>query len=122
MGYKMNSNIPDLLGINEELSTYDVPVFEKNMPEKVWGTANMDKTIHINKDLNKKDKETVVEHETEHILQMRKGLVSYDSNNVYWRGNPFQQFAIYDRDDIKEGDHKLPWEKAVYDKTKKYAK
>ena len=49
MGYKMNSTIPDLLGINEELSTYDVPVFEKNMPEKVWGTANMDKTIHINK-------------------------------------------------------------------------
>jgi hypothetical protein len=58
MGYKMNSTIPDLLGINEELSTYDVPVFEKNMPEKVWGTANMDKTIHINKDLNKKDKDT----------------------------------------------------------------
>ena len=43
----MNSNIPNLLGINPELSTYDVPVFEKELPKGQWGAANMDRTIHI---------------------------------------------------------------------------
>ena len=29
----MKTNLPELLGINPELSTYDIPVFEKKLPE-----------------------------------------------------------------------------------------
>ena len=52
MGYKMKTILPELLGINPELSTYDIPVFEKKLPEGQWGAANMDRTIHINKNLS----------------------------------------------------------------------
>ena len=39
MGYKMKTAIPKLLGINSELSTYDVPVFEKELPKGQWGAC-----------------------------------------------------------------------------------
>ena len=50
----MKTSIPELLGINPELSTYDVPVFEKNFKDGHWGSANMDRTIYINKNISKK--------------------------------------------------------------------
>ena len=47
----MKTTLPKLLGINSELSTYDVPVFEKNLEKGHWGSANMDRTIYINKNI-----------------------------------------------------------------------
>ncbi len=44
----MKTSIPKLLGINPELSTYDIPVFEKNLNSNIWGAANIDITIDIN--------------------------------------------------------------------------
>lgn len=122
MAFKMKTTIPELLGINAELSTYDVPVFEKDMPDNIWGAANIDRTIHINDDLTEKQKKDAVEHETEHIKQFRNGTVSYDTKNIYYKPTKGSPMQIIPQKSIKLGGHGLPWEKAVYMKTKTYAK
>lgn len=122
MAFTMKTNIPSLLGINAELSTYSVPVFEKDLPDGIWGTANIDRTVHINKDLNKKQKKDAVEHEMEHIKQFRNGSVSYDTKNIYYKPSTGSPMRIIPQKSIKLGGHGLPWERAVYDKTKTYAK
>lgn len=122
MAFTMKTTIPSLLGINAELSTYSVPVFEKDMPDNIWGAANIDRTIHINDDLTKKQKKDAVEHETEHIKQFRNGTVSYDTKNIYYKPTKSSPMQIIPQKSIKLGGHGLPWEKAVYMKTKTYAK
>jgi Zn-dependent peptidase ImmA (M78 family) len=122
MGYKMKSNIPKLLGINPELSTYDVPVFEKDLPKNLWGAALIDRTIHINKNISNDKKKHAVEHEMMHVMQFRSGQVNYDKKNIYYRATPFEPIQTYVRSKLKEGSASLPWEKAIYDKTGKYAK
>ena len=119
--YSMKSDIHSLLGLNKELSTYSVPVFEKNLGD-VWGVANMDRTIYINKDLSNKNKREAAQHEAMHVLQMRQGKVSYDNKNIYWRETPMSGIQKIARSSIKEGKRSLPWEKEIYDKTKTYAK
>ena len=104
----MRSSISEMLGLNEEHSTPDTPVVEESMPKNVWGYASVDRVVHINDKLNKKDKAKAVEHEKEHVMQMRKGLVSYDHENVYYRTHPLKQFTAYPRDEMKEGAHNLP--------------
>ena len=122
MAFKTKTSIPELLGINAELSTYDVPVFEKDMPDNIWGAANIDRTIHINKDLTKKQKKDAVEHEKEHIKQFRNGTVSYDNKNIYYKPTKGGRMQIIPQKSIRLGAHGLPWEKAIYMKTKTYAK
>ena len=128
MGYKMKSSIPGLLGINEEHSTPDTPVFEKKLGSS-WGHAEMDRTITINKDLNDKQKADVVEHEKEHIIQMRSGRSWYDNNNVYFKPKKDEPVQVFKRvgdgmiikgKKMKYGDPNNPIEKEVYDKTKVY--
>ena len=121
MGYKMKTSIPELLGINPELSTYDVPVFEKDLNDKIWGAANMDRTIHINEDLSPTQKKHAVEHEMEHIKQFKRGEVAYDNSNIYYRKTPFSPIQKISRNSVKAGAHNLPWEASIYKKTKKYA-
>ena len=77
----MKTSIPKLLGINPALSTYDIPVFEKNLNSNIWGAANIDRTIHINKNLSKENKKHAVEHEMEPIKQFKIGEVAYGYDN-----------------------------------------
>lgn len=123
MAYKMKSSVPKLLGINGDLSTATVPVFEvSKLPKSIWGVANMDKTIYINKNLNKKQKKNAVEHEMEHIKQFRNGSARYDNKNIYWKPTPTSKTKIVPRNSIRAGAHNLPWESVIYKKTKTYAK
>jgi hypothetical protein len=117
MGYKMKTSIPELLGINPELSTYDVPVFEKNLPKGIMGSAHIDKTISVDKRLSDKNKKHVVEHELMHMKQFKSGEVSYDSQYVYYRKTPFSPIQKILIDSITPGDPKLPWEAKIYKKT-----
>ena len=122
MAFTMKSNVPGLLGINAELSTYSVPVFEKDLPNGIWGAANIDRTIVIEKDLKPKDKKAAVEHEMMHIMQFKNGSVRYDNKNVYYKPNKADAIKIFPLSTIRPGDHKLPWEASIYKKTKTYAK
>ena len=121
MGYKMKTDIPGLLGINEKHSTPDTPVFEKNLGS-AWGVANNDRTIFVNSKLSKKNKKHAAEHEHLHVMQMRMGLVNYDNKNIYFRNTLFEPLKKYARKNIQAGKTTLPWEKQVYDITKKYVK
>jgi len=118
----MKSSVPKLLGINGDLSTATVPVFEvSKLPKSIWGIANMDKTIYINKNLTKKQKKDAVEHEMEHIKQFRNGSARYDNKNIYWKPTPTSKTQVVSRNSIKPGAHNLPWESVIYKKTKTYA-
>jgi len=125
MGYKMKTNIPGLLGLNEDHSTPDTPVFESNLGN-AWGYANMDRTIHINSKLTDQQKEKAVEHEKEHVLQMRKGEAWFDNNNVYHQPDKSKPIQTYTRVGngilvkgkvIPNGHPNNPIEKPVYSKT-----
>lgn len=121
----MKTNIPGLLGINEELSTPDVPVFEKNLG-KAWGYADMDRTVTINSKLNEDQKEEAVKHEKLHVMQMRKGEAWFDSNNVYHQPKKDEPVQVYPRVGngmivkgkvMSIGDPENPIEKPIYNKT-----
>jgi len=125
MGYTMKTNIPELLGLNEKHSTPDTPVFEENLGG-AWGYANMDRTIHINSKLSDSQKEKAVEHEKEHVLQMRSGEAWFDSNNVYHQPDKSEPIQTYKRIGngilvkgkvIPNGHSENPIEKPVYNKT-----
>ena len=121
MAFTMKSSVHGLLGINAELSTYSVPVFEKDLPDNIWGSANRDRTIFINEDLNNKQKKDAVEHEMMHIMQFRNGTVRYDNKNVYYKPNKGSATEVFPLTSIRPGDAGLGWEKTIYEKTKTYA-
>ena len=121
MAFIMKNSVPGLLGINAELSTYSVPVFEKDLPDNIWGSANRDRTIFINEDLNDKQKKDAVEHEMMHIMQFRNGTVRYDNKNVYYKPNKGIATKVFPLTSIRAGNANLGWEKSIYEKTKTYA-
>ena len=85
----------------------EYPVIEKDDLEPgVVAEANNDGTIFVDADVSDKKKEEAVEHEKVHMNQMERGDLQYDDDNVYWKGK------TYSRDEMKEGDKKLPWEQA----------
>jgi len=95
----------------------NTPIYNYPMDEDgVLGKANRNGTILINKDLNPSKAKEVEEHEMGHIDQMKRGDLDYDDKNVYWKGK------TYPRSKMNEGAHNLPWEKEIYDKTKKNKK
>ena len=121
----MKTDIPGLLGINEKLSTPDVPVFEKNLGNS-WGYADMDRTVTINSKLNEDQKKEAVKHEKLHVLQMRTGEAWFDNNNVYHHQKKDEPIQVYPRVGngmivkgkvMKLGDPNNPIEKPVYSKT-----
>ena len=96
------------------------PPFEKNPPpvvnvpmeEGVLGKANNNGTIIINKDIkDPKQIEDVINHESIHIDQMKRGDLDYDDSAVYWKGK------TYSRSKMQEGAKNLPWEKEAYAKS-----
>ena len=88
--------------------TKKTPVYHVPMEEGVMGKANNNGTIIINKDLDPKMLDKVVEHEMVHIDQMKRGDLDYDDKNVYWKGK------VYPRDKMNEGAKNLPWEDEAY--------
>ena len=92
----------------------DTPIYSVDMEDGVLGKANNNGTIVINSKLkDPKQIQEVIDHETEHIIQMRDGRLDYDKENVYWEGKTIP------RSSIEEGAKNLPWEKEVYNNTKK---
>ena len=112
MAFKLK-RIGEILGINEELSTYGRPVFEKDLEDNVIAEANKDGTTFVNKNSSKEQKEEAIEHEEVHHEQMERGDLDYTDSAVKWKGK------TYSRTKMNEGSAQLPWEKEAYAKTKK---
>ena len=115
----------DILGINEELSSYSHPVFEKNLGENVIAEANRDGTTFVDKNASESQKRNAIPEEDEHHAQMRRGQLQYTNDTVTWKKDTKSPSRVYERmngkvvamnspaDKIIEGAHGLPWEAAA---------
>ena len=92
------------------------PVYHVDMEDDVLGKANNNLTIIINKNVKPEMLDDVIAHEEVHIDQMKRGDLNYDDENVYWKGK------IYPRDEMVEGDKKLPWEQEAWEANKEFKK
>jgi len=112
----------EILGINEELSSYSHPVFEKNLGPNVIAEANRDGTTFVNKNASPAQKRDAIDEENRHHDQMGQGLLQYTDDMVMWKKNPTDRMRVYHRDKgvlteqgspankFMEGDPNLPWE------------
>ena len=103
MGYKMKSDIVNLLAEGK-------PIIKKTLESGVHGITLNDGTIIINKNLSPVQQKLAVSHEKIHRDQIMRGDLSYDDENVYWKGK------AYPRKNMKEGSSALKWEKEAYKK------
>lgn len=108
-----------LFGIDQSMSTCDTPVFDKKLDPGIGAEANRDGTIFVDKNLNQSKKKEAVAHENLHLEQMKQGKLSYTNDTVTWKKDTRSPARVYKREMMAEGAKALPWEKEVYDKTKK---
>ena len=129
MSFKLKSK-GEILGINEELSSYSHPVFEKNLEPGVIAEANRDGTTFVNKNASLAQKKNAIAHENVHHNQMQQGRLQYTNDMVMWRKNPTDRMRVYHRDQgilteegspankQMEGSPALEWEKEADNKAK----
>ena len=87
----------------------NTPVYSMDLEDGVMGIADENGSILINKNItNKEEQQDVINHEKVHLNQMKRGDLSYDDENVTWKGKK------YPRSKFHEGDETLPWEKEAY--------
>ena len=88
----------------------NTPIYHIDMEDGVMGKANDNGSIVINKDLDPSKIDGVIAHEKVHLDQMERGDLSYDKDNVIWKGKK------YSRANMEEGAKNLPWEAEAYKK------
>ena len=97
MGYKMKSSVAKIIMENGLVE-------KKDLPPGIQGVTYNDGTIAINKNLSPVQQKIALSHEKVHRDQILRGDLSYDDENIYWKGKK------YPRKNMKEGSDKLPWE------------
>jgi hypothetical protein len=103
MGYKMKKSVGQIImesGLVEK----------KDLPPGVHGVTYNDGSIAINKNLSPVQQKIALSHEKVHRNQILRGDLSYDDDNIYWKGKK------YPRKSMKEGFPKLEWEAEAYKK------
>lgn len=120
----------EILGINEELSSYSHPVFEKKLDPGVIAEANRDGTTFVDKNASEAQKRNAIPEENEHHAQMRRGQLQYTNDTVTWKQDTKSPSRVYVRmngqvmamnspaDKVTEGAANLPWENAAKSKAK----
>jgi len=116
MGFKLKQ-FADLVGIDKDTSTYNTPVFKKNLEGGILAEANNDGTIFIDKSLKGKAKAEAVNHEQVHMDQMKQGKLQYNDNEVIWKKDTRSPARVYKRSNMDEGAKNLPWEDEAYKKS-----
>ena len=118
----------EILGINEELSSYSHPVFEKDLGPNVIAEANRDGTTFVNKQASESQKRNAIAEEDEHHAQMRRGQLQYDNETITWKKDTKSPSRVYERmnghvkamnspaDKFIEGSTSAPWESAAKQK------
>ena len=125
MSFKLRE-FTDLVGIDKETSTYNTPVFKKDLDGDILGEANNDGTIFIDKSLKGEKKKEAVEHEKVHLDQMAQGRLHYDDNQVTWKKDTKSPPRVYKRvggqlinektrESAQEGGD-FEWEREAYKK------
>tara|TARA_Y100001937_G_scaffold63368_1_gene86900 strand:- start:140 stop:493 length:354 start_codon:yes stop_codon:yes gene_type:complete len=109
MAFKLK-NIYDVFGYDKEYSNGDRLVKTKPLGKHTMGQINPNGVIEISSKLNKKDKSLAVKHETEHLRQMKAGILRYDHNNYYYRKDRKSPIDVIPVSKIDTHDRGLPWE------------
>ena len=110
-------SLSELFGFNEKHSIQGSVVIEKKMPKNVWAQVDINGKIDLNKNLNKQQKKEAINHERQHLKQIRTGVLHFDMNNYYYKPKPNKYFVI-PNSKIDPRSRKLPWEASI----KKYKK
>ncbi len=110
-------SLSELFGFNEKHSIQGSVVIEKKMPKNVWAQIDINGKIDLNKNLNKQQKKEAINHERQHLKQIRTGVLHFDMNNYYYKPKPNKYFVI-PNSKIDPRSRKLPWEASI----KKYKK
>lgn len=117
----------ELFGINEELSTYNNPVFEKKLGNGIIAEANRDGTTFVDPSVSQSKKREAVAHEKVHHEQMEQGRLNYTDDIVTWKRDTKSPARVYKRDqgtliamdsgksDIEGGN--FEWEREAYKKS-----
>lgn len=127
MGFKLKTK-GELFGINEELSEFGRPVFEKDMGAGIMGEANRDGTTFVAPNLSPAKKREVVDHEGEHHKQMLQNKLQYDDERVIWKKDTRSPSRVYKRmngslinmktGQAEEEGGDFEWEREAYNNTK----
>ena len=127
MAFKLKTK-GEILGINEELSTYNHPVFEKDLGPNIIAEANRDGTTFVNKNASESQKRNAIPEEDEHHNQMQRGQLQYTNETVTWKKDTKSPSRVYERmnghvramnspaDKFIEGSTQAPWESAAKQK------
>ena len=126
MSFKLKSK-GELFGYNEELSTYNNPVFEKKLGDGIVAEANRDGTTFVSPNISDAKKKEAVDHENVHHCQMMQGRLDYTEDTVTWKKDTKSPTRVYKRDqgtliamdsgkaDAEGGD--FEWEREAYKKS-----
>jgi|TARA_B100000085_G_scaffold79014_1_gene71137 hypothetical protein len=106
MGYKMKSSVAKIIMENGLVE-------KKALPPGIQGVTYNDGTIAIDKNLSPVQQKIALSHERVHRDQILRGDLSYDDENIYWKGKK------YPRKNMKEGSSNLKWEAEAYKKQSK---
>jgi hypothetical protein len=96
MAFKLKSK-GEIFGINEELSEFGRPVFEKNLDDGIIAEANRDGTTFVNKNSSEKEKRDSIDHENCHHEQMAQGRLQYTNDSVTWKDTTKSPARVYER-------------------------
>ena len=115
-----------LFGINEELSEFGRPVFEKKLDSGVVAEANRDGTTFVDSNASDKQKREAISHENIHHDQMAQGRHQYNNEEVTWKKDTKSPARVYKRvggalfspagKKLIEGDSSFDWENEAYKK------
>lgn len=124
MAFKLKSK-GEVFGINEELSEFGRPVFEKNLGKDVIAEANRDGTTFVDENASVKEKKDAIEHENVHHDQMMQNRLQYNNEEVIWKRDTRSPARKYERvggalfsagQKLEEGHSDFEWEKEAYKK------
>jgi len=122
MSFKLKSK-GEVFGINEELSEFGRPVFEKNLGKDIIAEANRDGTTFVDKNASIKEKKDAIEHENVHHDQMMQNKLQYNNEEVIWKRDTRSPARKYERvggalisarQKLEEGNTDNEWEKEAY--------
>tara|TARA_Y100001938_G_C7961660_1_gene364624 strand:+ start:354 stop:791 length:438 start_codon:yes stop_codon:yes gene_type:complete len=104
---------------NSSTSIPGTPVIRTELPDGVWGEANMDGSIYINNKIpeGSYEERKVVSHEMRHATDIKIGKLAYEDDHVTYNGKKFPRMDIEGIDSIlfegewkEAGDPSFPWE------------
>ena len=100
------------------LSVPGTPILKKDLKNGILGEANADGSIYVNKSIDENDPmmKRVLNHEMQHITDMKTGKSTYTDTYVLHDGEDWPRGNGYITNPhtgkkYVEGDPNLPWEK-----------